>query len=248
MIRVSEKNPCPICQKSDWCCFDDTMSFALCPRIEEGSIGRYGAYGFIHRIRQGAAKVLRVSSKSNTYPINWQILQDFYESQYVDRVGEHSIIGEGWDGEAQTFPLYDSELNLTGIQRRFPDGSKRMIKGSKSGIFRSHPFVPNRSPIFICEGATDTKVALHLGFNAIGRLSCNSNKKIICELVKKYPDWKLVIIADNDDVGRAGAKKLSETLFDIGRPADIVVPFHKDLRVWFEKEGGTSVKNVLEKF
>jgi len=35
MIRVSRRQPCPICGKPDWCLMAEDGSAAICARIEE---------------------------------------------------------------------------------------------------------------------------------------------------------------------------------------------------------------------
>ena len=87
-------------------------------------------------------------------------------------------------------------------------------------------------PLLICEGPTDAAAALDLGFDAIGRPNCNSRIEMTAKVARGRTE--IVIIGDNDQVGRAGAQKLADALalhypkVRIIHPADSV----KDLREW----------------
>ena len=71
----------------------------------------------------------------------------------------------GWDGKAFTFGMSNDFGKIIGIRRRFPNGSKVSLKGSKTGLF-----VPtglsHEGSLLTCEGPTDTAAALDLSFDA----------------------------------------------------------------------------------
>ena len=136
----------------------------------------------------------------------------------------------GWDGEAYTFPMSNAQGQIIGIRRRFPDGCKVSIIGSKTGLFIPFDLSPE-SLLLICEGPTDTAAALDLGFTAIGRPNCNSKVEMTAETVKGRD---IVIFGDNDDGGMVGAERLSDTLVLYCKDVRIVYPPDgiKDLRDW----------------
>jgi hypothetical protein len=75
--------------------------------------------------------------------------------------------------------------------------------------------------------------ALDWGFDAIGRPNCNS---LVEMTVRAVRDWdEIVVVADNDAVGRMGAERLASVLalccpcVRVVHPPDGV----KDLRQWF---------------
>ncbi len=244
-IRISDLDIiCPICGKPDWCSVSESGEFAFCPRTEEGSIGQFGAWGYIHRIKKNdkTSKYKKVS-KSN-HKINWEVLQKFYIDNYSEKFGDNfeNKLEIGWDGKAYTFPVYDEKRKITGIQRIFKDRTKLFIKGSKDGIFWPIGLQFN-DYLLICEGASDTLTALNLGFEAVGRLSCNNGERIICKLLKEKQQCRPIIIADSDEVGIKGAKKLAIKLLDIN-PASILIPPMKDLRKW-DENGLTKEKLLL---
>jgi DNA primase len=86
----------------------------------------------------------------------------------------------------------------------------------------------------VCEGPTDTAVALDMGFAAVGRPNCNSKVKMTVRYVGRR---QVTIIADNDIAGIDGAKSLARELAGRGRKVRIIVPplGVKDLRDWKNK-------------
>ncbi len=137
----------------------------------------------------------------------------------------------GWDGRAYTFPMSNACGETVGIRRRFPNGGKASVKGSKAGLFITLDSAGG-GPILLCEGPTDTAAALDLGFRVVGRPNCNSALKMTVAAVKDRTE--VVVVADNDPVGKAGAEKLGHALALHCTNAKLVVPPTgvKDLRQW----------------
>lgn len=55
MIRVSKKNPCPVCGKPDWCMISPDGQSAICARVSSDKpVGNRGA-GWLHRLGQNVA-------------------------------------------------------------------------------------------------------------------------------------------------------------------------------------------------
>jgi hypothetical protein len=139
----------------------------------------------------------------------------------------------GWDGNAFTFPMTDADGGVIGIRRRFLTGSKCSVRGSRSGLFvPTSPEDGNR--LLICEGATDTGAALDLGFDAIGRPSCNSGIEMIARVARGRNE--VVIVGDNDHAGRRGAAKLADALV-LHCSVKVIYPPEgaKDLRQWLRQ-------------
>jgi len=129
----------------------------------------------------------------------------------------------GYDGSAYTIPMYNHYNEVTGIQRRFPNGSKCCVPHSKLGVFKPEHietldeegrYIPNNI-VFICEGSSDTLAVSNLGFNAIGRPYCHYDM----EQWKFWPFFgmfpKIVIIPDTDKIGLKSAMKLKQNLIQL---------------------------------
>lgn len=51
LIRVTRKNPCPICNKPDWCSVSENGAIALCCRVSEGSFQEASNGAHIHALK-----------------------------------------------------------------------------------------------------------------------------------------------------------------------------------------------------
>lgn len=135
---------------------------------------------------------------------------------------------------------------IIGIRRRFPNGRKVSLTGSKTGLFIPADLSPE-GLLLICEGPTDTAAALDLGFYAIGRPNCSSCVDMTTRFAKGR---KVVIIGDNDKPGRAGVEKLAGKLLLHCPSVKIIYPPNgtKDLRQWLQA-GLTSgqLQQIIEK-
>lgn len=112
------------------------------------------------------------------------------------------------------------------------NGRKVSIMSSKMGLFIPSD-LPTKGLLLICEGASDTAAALDLGFVAIGRPSCNSKVEMTANFARGRA---VVIVSDNDEVGKIGSKKLARALSLICPDVKVIFPPYgiKDLRQWFK--------------
>jgi len=202
---------------------------------------------------------VRVSKlKDRPIALNWNSLNEYYKQQippnhYQMRlairwgVSRKTIkdLGCGWirSEGAWTFPVRNELCEIVGIQRIYPDNSKKMIRGSRIGIF-----VPTgidwKDYIIICEGASDTATAIDIGFpNSIGRLSATCGNKIIKEFIKGID---VIIVTDNDIPGIKGAEKLATDLTKQNKCSIIYPSEGKDLRDFVKIKGKQYVKKWAE--
>lgn len=122
-------------------------------------------------------------------------------------------------------PMWDEWNECIGIQLRWADGFKKTLAGSRNGMFV--PRLNPQSTACITEGASDCASALSLGLYAIGRHSCSDNPMRINACLKRLRVTQVIIIADPDTPGIAGAGKLAEALT---MPCCIYVPPAEDFR------------------
>jgi phage/plasmid primase-like uncharacterized protein len=245
MIRIQTAGiNCPICLKDDWCLISEDGTQAICARIQEGSVRAAGEAGWVHNLTE---ETKPKQTQKRSYPVNWDGVNKIYQENYRKSstlFGSHSSLladewnikpeiltrfGIGWDDEAYTFPIINEHKKIVGIHKRFIGGSKRMAKGSKTGIFVPTGITGERNmTVHVCEGISDTAVALELGFNAIGRLNCNSGTMILRRALRRV---FVVIVADNDEVGVEGAGKLQQAIRkNVLKSVTIKPLYGKDLR------------------
>jgi len=233
---------------------------AICPRTSFGYDKDMGDAGYLFVLRKDRFNYptppLRKPESKNEQPpveIDWNRMVanccDNLEPELAYRAAESLGIEfntldrmhMGQDGKDNlTFPMFDGSREPIGIRVRNMDGKKWAIKGSRNGLF-----VPKRLRetigILICEGPTDTAAMLDLGFDAIGRASCNTGAEFCKPIVAKR---EVVIIADSDGPGLEGAEKLAEELWDVASTVRIITPpYAKDARDW--KRAGATKREVM---
>ena len=218
MLRSNRENPCPVCKRSsDGCLYAEDGTAAICVRVPEGSVKMAGQAGYLHILKPNSFKPKPVVKKRPAI-INWNTLQQCYMNTFKDLTiskvpffsSEMTLYNmeTGWDGEAYTFPVRNANDKIIGITRRWPDGTKGMVKGSQVGIYIPRLNWDNLETLFICEGASDTATALDMGLSAIGRVSCQTGRDYIIKFCVKKKPTQIVIVADNDKAGISGAKIL----------------------------------------
>lgn len=241
-IRASNGRKCPVCQKSDWCLIAVNGSAAICPRVEQASVAYIEGSGWLHKFGDDDSPKPRLRAAPKPLPEHNQVLAEIYGKMRKQmsgdilkslaeqlHVSEKSIdlLGAGYSTtkDAFAFPMTRHGKRFLGIRYRTKDGSKFAQKGSKQGLFIPESFTLAKG-VVVCEGPTDTAAMLDLGFNAIGRASCNSGDRLVKELTQSNP---VAILTDNDEPGILGANRLASRL----KNAVVVRPGKfKDAREW----------------
>lgn len=156
----------------------------------------------------------------------------------------------GWSAQhiATTWPMVDHDDNVVGIRTRdMKTGEKKSVYGGTAGVFVPAGLLPSVDRLFIAEGPTDTAALLSIGFDCIGRPSCNGAVAITTKLVKKLHPSEVVIVADEDtnDAGRKGAESLGVALVTVCARVRIIFPPNgiNDARDWVR--GGATAENIL---
>ena len=260
--RVTRARKCPVCGKPDWCMVRPDLSAVICPRTEskkfiEGS-------GYLHVLRETEWTKREWSPEKRELPEHNEVLATLAKKYYVAcdteqqvaasermAVGDVSLrrLGMGWfpSQAANTFPMFRHSRRVIGIRVRGMDGDKWAVKGSKQGLF-----IPTRLDdtkcLFICEGPTDTAALLDMGFHAVGRPSCLGGKELLIELLTERRNKDVVIMADRDDPGQDGARRLSQSLAKLTTRLVICTPpeGYKDVRDWY-RGGELSREEVIDR-
>jgi hypothetical protein len=117
-----------------------------------------------------------------------------------------------WKASAYTAPMRNGFGELIGVHRRYMDGSKRCCPGSRLGLFL--PSFYSGGPVVLCEGLSDTVCVAALGFCAVGRASAMSCMDHISVWVSQHRHHSepVVVVADNDEVGRKSAERIAGVL------------------------------------
>ena len=193
---------------------------------------------------------LMAKKPKRTTPLNidWLQLVRDYEINFLREEMNHPWnlphlidvqLNIGWDGEAWTFPMRNADSQIIGIQRRFPDGFKCCVEGSKNGLFI--PQIKFDQIIYITEGVSDLAYLLWTGLSGIGRMNCQMIDEVVEFFKFNYKFHTPCVIADNDKPGLKGGKQLAKKL-----DCQMIVPKdYKDVKDWITNEGKETVKEKL---
>jgi len=248
-VRVTKKNPCPICHKPDWCLLSVDGSAAICPRVPSERMA--GQAGYLHILRDRPPRPPRPAARKLETPADFgEYAAACFDAGAAARRRLAVVLGVseaallrlqvGYDAarQAWTFPMRSGASGrIVGIRLRLADGSKLAIRGSKEGLFL--PELPPEPPVtfFVTEGASDAAAALDLvpaGWLAVGRPSATGGVGHLVELIRKLRPARVVVFGDNDEVGRRGAGHLADELRLQCQSVTLAFPpdEHKDLRAW----------------
>ena len=230
-LHISKDRPCEACGKPDWCTRTDDGA-VFCMRADEIPPGwrlvKRGTKGGMILRRKGdkgtgkcAPRHIAAPERGEHVPVrNWGALAKHFQraataaliAELADSlhlsVASLTALNVGYDAKraAYTFPMSIAG-KVVGIRTRPIGGERpRSIFGSKTGLFVPTTYDADAT-LFVCEGESDTAALLTVGLNAVGRASCLDGEKALRAQGHKAG---LVIVGDNDDEGRAGAKRLGE--------------------------------------
>lgn len=239
---MTKAEPCAVCGRPDWCTVG--ARYRCCMRVQSSTPAKNG--GWLHAI-DGAQKVEIPSRPAPALSINYTaILREWkkdWDNPALKRLALSlgvdfsacAVLGACWAPEhrAWAWPMYDPYFNPIGIRLRDDHGRKWAVKGSRQGLFL--PAVEPKETAYVCEGPTDTAAALSMGLYAVGRPSCLGCENEVARLFRRQDVRKVVIVADTDDPGFNGARKLAPAL---PMKSVILLPPAKDLRAFY-CDGGT---------
>lgn len=250
-IRVSKNFKCAICDHAEWCTFSEDGKVACCMRVQSEKTMHNG--GYLHKLSEDRPKYIPPLKQQQEVKIDAEQMWNEWHKKttpkslelFAEKLGVwplalfHLDCVWAFPHNAWCFPMKDAKQKKIGIRLRSEQGEKWAVTGSRAGLF-----IPCVSwecdELLICEGPTDAAAALSIGYYAIGRPSCLGCETMICDFIKLNKFKKVIIVADNDDPGINGAKKLQK---DLPVSSCLVTLPTKDLRQFVIQEG---TKEVLE--
>ena len=132
-----------------------------------------------------------------------------------------SALGLRQNGAILLVPLRDISGALVNLQRIFPDGTKRFLKGGRvTGCFwLLGREIPENGKLYIAEGmATAATIAETLRQPVVAAMNAGNLEAVARAIRTQYPNLALVIAADNDHrtAGNPGFTKAREAAARVG--------------------------------
>ena len=159
-------------------------------------------------------------------------------------------------GPHWTFPECDGRGRVVGINRRYVDGSKKVMPGGSRGLTIPAGWADRPGPVFVPEGASDTLALTAAGLAAVGRPSAKGGVEDLVLLLADVPaDRRIIVLGENDqrpskktpDVidwpGKEGVDTIAPKLAErLARSVHAFFPPDgaKDVRGWFKAKAGAA--------
>lgn len=268
--KVSKRHPCPICQHDHWCSVTADGALCICMRIAAGSVKKSRNEGFVHILKDRPIGPRRMAiAEPKPVRQDWALLARRFQTalnperlQRLARdlglsIASLQRLGIGWAWKADlsdtgtrcrsegcwTFPMRHPAGAVLGIRLRTPEGFKYALEGSRDGLFLPQD-PPETDTLWITEGPTDCAALLDLGLSAVGRSCCRSGGPLLIDGVRQRHYRSVVIVADGDRPGQAGAQALATLLALHVRQLKILTPPPglKDARAW--KAAGATASDL----
>lgn len=118
---------------------------------------------------------------------------------YLDR--KHiKLLGARVLGDELLIPMKSSAKEIVGLQRIFPDGTKRFLKGTpKQGAYCVLGTPSRKGPVVFCEGyATGASIHMATGMCVVVAFDCGNIAPVVEKIRAAMPDAEFIIAADDD--------------------------------------------------
>lgn len=239
-VRVSQRTPCPLCDKPDNCTVSRDGRMVWCGRVAEGAIRRNDGGQYLHRLSDERAFLPPVNprpKRKHAAPRKDWVAEAARLTQHaaaprVELAAQLSVseqalsdLNVGWDNVDRywSFPERDGSGTIIGIAARYINGSKKRLSGSQAGLTYADTWDTGTGPILLVEGGSDTAALLTIGLNVVGRPSNRAGTKWLNHLLRDLPIEREVLVIGERDRKQDGswpgkdgairtAQKLAESL------------------------------------
>lgn len=136
----------------------------------------------------------------------------------------------------QGYLARDTRENLTEEERKYAK-----LRRGHVMIYNYRALWESQEPIFIVEGELDCLSVIDVGGTAVGLGSTVNVKRLLSELKKQRPSQPLILLLDNDDVGRKATEELAN-----GLRKDEIFFYRSDLPQGYKDANDYLMKNRNE--
>lgn len=225
--HVSRREPCPVCQHTDWCLISNDGGTCICQRIDSGK-PMVSTGGWIHVLKRIAPpqRVRRAAPPVRVRLFDAERAMRGFRDEYegadcepwtaatelgkelglTGAVVDRLLPGRSKFYQSWCFPMMDGDGQVVGIRlRRYGSSDKFSVSGSRDGLFYDPELEPTVETdgckyreLVICEGASDCAAGYEIGLPCVGRSSCATGAAELKQLCKRLSVNRVTIIQDND--------------------------------------------------
>lgn len=215
-IRVTRAEPCPICDRPDYCTRTTDGNAVKCMRVESDRPDKGKLGGWIHQLTDPLPP--HPPPKKVEKKPDWtDECRRMYEHDKAHdkrcsvaeqlKVSVESLellrVGIGWDewnnAEFSSWPSRDSDGRCIGYVRRYADGTKRTNQGGSTGVFYTPNWYTHPGPVFVVEGGSDVAACESHNLNSIGRASNTHGGEWIKKMLRQCCPEKLAVVVGERD-------------------------------------------------
>lgn len=217
-MRVTKGEPCGVCGAPDWCSVCSNGA-RCCMRVKSHKAMKNGGWlhmpsdtdlattkPFVARPKERRKTDQELTRQFGPLAREWYIGKDAEMAELAVKLGVAAwaldAIYVGFDSHCYTFPETNEHGLVVGVNRRFPDGSKRCVLGSRRGLTFAEEWADAPGPVLIVEGASDVAAGLTMGLNVVGRPSNTGGVEYLTRLLGRFKR-KITIIAERDEKDRS---------------------------------------------
>lgn len=216
-IRVSRSEPCPICDRPDYCTRTTDGQAVKCMRVESDKPAPGALGGWIHQLSDPLPP--HPPAKAVEKKPDWtkECRQMYAHEKAHDKrcavaeqlkVSVEALdalkVGIGWDEwngrEFSSWPSRDDDGRCIGYVRRYADGTKRTNQGGTPGVFYVPTWYTHPGPVFIVEGGSDVAACESYNLNAIGRATNTYGAHWISKMIRQCcPEKRIIVVGERDE-------------------------------------------------
>lgn len=163
--------------------------------------------------------------ESESWEINWKHYVESREKRKIEATYDYVSCNDGsylftkirLQGKKMLYGTLENNRFMYGLKGQ----SKKQLKAIYGSLEAIRKAIKEGKPIFIPEGEKDCDTIERQGYTAFTYGSSGDWQSDFAELLK---DADVIILADNDEPGKAVAQKIYDDLKDIARSRKVIVP------------------------
>ncbi len=216
-IRVTKSEICPICDADHWCRVSADGKVVQCMWVESQRPFPGESGGWIHphpdvdatHIHPRPPRPQPKRLTDHEYQAKWE---PWARHCYRNREAQVRRLAKGlgvaywaldelyvgYRENYWTFPEKNHRRQIVGINRRYRDGKKMQMSGSKRALTYCDAWLAYPGPVFVVEGGSDVAAGLTLGLCIVGRPSNIGGVEYLVKLLGPVTGRRIVVFGERD--------------------------------------------------